>query len=222
MDIKAGYHNVRCTPRTSDVLGIVTQDGLFKWVRMPFGPQQAPACFQYIMDTVLHDIKGVRSYLDDLKTQGNSWQQCWAATINVFRALTAAGFKINLRKCKLLVHQCTLLGCWVSKSQIALGDKYLRGLVGLQVPTTWKELQSLLGKLLWASPFLPNYKRLIAPIEALLGAKGEVRWTQECTTSLNAIIAMIFLRLRVSTPDDKLPYRLYPDFDSKFSLAALT
>ena len=136
MDIKAGYHNVRCTPCTSDVLGIVTQDGLFKWIRMPFGPQQAPAYYQYIMDTVLHGIEGVRFYLDDLKTQGNSWQQCWAATINVFRALTAAGFKINLQKCKLLVHKCTLLGCLVSKSQIALGDKYLRGLVGLQVTTT--------------------------------------------------------------------------------------
>ena len=129
------------------------------------------------MDTVLHGVEGVRSYLDDLKTQGNSWQQCWAATINVFRALTAAGFKINLQKCKLLVHKCMLLGCLVSKSQIALGDKYLCGLVGLQVPTNWRELKSLFGKLLLASPFLPNYKRLIAPIEALLGAKGEVRWT---------------------------------------------
>ena len=58
------------------------------------------------MDTVLHGVEGVWSYLDDLKTQGNSWQQCWAATINVFRALTAAGLKINLRKCKLLVHTC--------------------------------------------------------------------------------------------------------------------
>ena len=142
---------------------------------MPFGPQQAPVCFQYIMDMVLHGVEGVRSYLDDLKTQGNSWQQCWAATINVFRALTAAGFKINLRKCKLLVHTCMLLGCLVSKSRIALGDKYLRDLVRVQVPTTWKELQSLPGKLLWASPFLPNYKHLIAPIQAFLGAKGEVR-----------------------------------------------
>ena len=132
------------------------------------------------------------------------------------------GFKINLGKCKLLVHKCTLLGCLVTKSQIALRDKYLRGLVGIQVPTTWKELQSLLGKFLWASPILPNYKRLIAPIEAFLGAKGEVRWTRECTALLNTIITMIFLHLCVSTPVVKLPYRLYPDFDSKFSMAALT
>ena len=53
MDIKAGFHNVRCSVRTQDILGITTQDGLFKWVRMPFGPHQAPLYFQYIMDSVL-------------------------------------------------------------------------------------------------------------------------------------------------------------------------
>ena len=74
MDIKVGYHNVRCTPHMQDVLGIVTQDGLFKWICMPFGPQQARVCFQYIMDTVIHGVEGVRFYLDDLKTQGNTWQ----------------------------------------------------------------------------------------------------------------------------------------------------
>ena len=40
------------------------------------------------------------------------------------------GFKINLRKCKLLVHSCTLLGCIVSALQLALGDKYRWGLAG--------------------------------------------------------------------------------------------
>ena len=45
MDIKAGYHNVRCMPRMQEILGITTQDGLYKWVRMPFSPQQALACF---------------------------------------------------------------------------------------------------------------------------------------------------------------------------------
>ena len=73
MDIKVGYHNVCCTLCMQDVLGIVTQDGLFKWICMCIGPQQAPACFQCTMDTVLYGVEGVRSYLDDLKTQGNSW-----------------------------------------------------------------------------------------------------------------------------------------------------
>ena len=68
MDIKAGYHNVRCTPNTQNILGITTQEGLFKWVRMPFGTYQAPDYFQFIIDSVLHDLEGVCAFLDDLKT----------------------------------------------------------------------------------------------------------------------------------------------------------
>ena len=76
MDIKAGYHNVRCNPNTQNMLGITTREGLFKWVQMPFGPQQALACFLFIIDSVLHDLEGVCTFLDDLKTQGVTWQQC--------------------------------------------------------------------------------------------------------------------------------------------------
>ena len=56
MDIKAGYHNVRCTLNTQNALSITMQEGLLKWVPMPFGPQQAPACFYFIMDSLLHDL----------------------------------------------------------------------------------------------------------------------------------------------------------------------
>ena len=38
LDLKVGYHNLSCTERAKRALGIVTQDGLYRWVRMPFGP----------------------------------------------------------------------------------------------------------------------------------------------------------------------------------------
>ena len=53
------------------------------------------------------------------------------------RALTSAGFMVNLHKCKLLVPACALLGCWVSASEIALGEKYMRNLSAIGVPRTW-------------------------------------------------------------------------------------
>ena len=63
---------------------------------MPFGPQQALACFSYIMDVALHGVQGARAYLDDLKALGASWQACWEATMRALRVLTGAWFKVNL------------------------------------------------------------------------------------------------------------------------------
>ena len=93
--------------------------------------------------------------------------------------------------------------CW------SPGSKYLEG----ASITAWQVALSITVS--------AQLQVLIAPIEALLGAKGEVRWTCECTASLNAIMMMILMHLRISTSDAKLPYRLHPDFDSKFSIAAL-
>ena len=79
------------------------------------------------MDTILLPL-GLHSFLDDLKTQGKEWFECWEETLGAIRVLIRTGFMINLHKCKFLVPACTLLGCWVSSSEVALGEKYLRNM----------------------------------------------------------------------------------------------
>lgn len=75
-----------------------------------------------------------------------------------------------------------------------MSAKFLRKWVdggGPKVPGSLKELQQLLGKLLWASPFVPRYKELVAPIERLLSPKGSGEWTAECTSALNELLRVI-------------------------------
>ena len=67
LDLKAGYHNIENTERTKGILGITTEEGLFRWERMPFGPHAAPRFFQYVTDSILQPL-GLRSFLEDLKT----------------------------------------------------------------------------------------------------------------------------------------------------------
>ena len=53
LDIKAGFHNVPIPAHLQKYAGIITQDGLFCWCRMPFGYNSAPAHFQNMMLTIL-------------------------------------------------------------------------------------------------------------------------------------------------------------------------
>ncbi len=48
----------------------------------------------------------------------------------------------------------------------------------MRIPRNLKELQGLLGKLLYASTFIVDYKRLVQPVEALLTEKGTAVWTE--------------------------------------------
>ena len=67
--------------------------------------------------------------------------------------------------------------------------------MGTTVPTTLKQLQQLIGKLNWASSFVPGYKKLIRPIESLLSHKNKATWTEAHTEALNQLLNLIFTRL---------------------------
>ena len=129
--------------------------------------------------------------------------------MGVIRALTKAGFMINLRKCKFLAVQVELLGLQICEGSYRLGDKSLKKWLKLKLPSNLKELQQLLGRMLWASPFVPNYKAIAKPIEALLACKGEARWTQQCTDALNEVARVVFQRFSLAIPDSKLACDLH-------------
>ncbi len=70
-------------------------------------------------------------------------------------------------------------------------------------------MQALVGKLNFAAPFIPNYKKLVRPIEALLSRKGTAKWTSKCTDALNQLVAHIFQRLALRIADVSLPFTVY-------------
>ena len=78
---------------------------------------------------------------------------------------------VNLRKCYFLVAQAAVLGMDISCALCSLGDKYLKCWLQVHLPCTLAELQSIVGKLVWASGLIPNFKEEIGPVEALLSCK---------------------------------------------------
>jgi hypothetical protein len=45
IDMKAGFLNVPVGSETADLLGVITQDGLYRYLRMAFGLLEAPMYF---------------------------------------------------------------------------------------------------------------------------------------------------------------------------------
>jgi hypothetical protein len=76
--------------------------------------------------------------------------------------------------------------------------------------------------LLWASPFIPNFKQRIHPIEQLLSPKGHGTWTEECTTALNDILRCIESRLALAVADPYAPMELYTSIGPETGLVVIT
>ena len=71
IDLKAGFHIIPFEHKTSYNSTFVTPKGKYRWIRMSMGLTQAPAHFQYVVESVLKGKAGDRIlpvivYLDDI------------------------------------------------------------------------------------------------------------------------------------------------------------
>ena len=70
LDVKSGYWHVELDEPSSLATTFGTPWGRYRWLRMPFGLLPAPEEFQRRMNSVLHDLPGVKVIADDILTFG--------------------------------------------------------------------------------------------------------------------------------------------------------
>ena len=113
LDIKAGFNNIPVPPDMQVYLGIITQDGLYVYLRMPFGINAAPCHFQACMNDILS--KGAEplphsTYVDDCHLGGKTVRAAWKHTLLALERLTKAGMPISIGKCEFLTRRLKVLG----------------------------------------------------------------------------------------------------------------
>jgi hypothetical protein len=169
-------------------------------------------------------VPRAKTFFDDVTIPGflARWRELWEDTLRVLEALTGAGFMVGLKKCKFLVKQCVVLGYQVMAHGYRLACKFLRKWTSLQPPRSLKELQQLLGKLLWCSGFVPEFKQLMAPLEKLLAPSNDGKWTAECTEACNRLVQVIFGRITLHSADPTQPLMAYPSVQDNIGFLAIT
>jgi hypothetical protein len=85
-----------------------------------------------------------------------------------------------------------------------------------------KELQQLLGKFLWAAPFIPHFKQLVEPIEKLLSPKNEGIWTPECTQAVNRLVQVMFAQVQLHQADPYGVISMHPTTAGHLGFVTLT
>ena len=84
--------------------------GLFQFCRMPFDLSGAPASFQRLMDTILHHLPFVTTYLDDVLIHSHSIEEHESHLKVVFDRLRSAGLTLCGGKCSIGICQVRYLG----------------------------------------------------------------------------------------------------------------
>jgi hypothetical protein len=116
-----------------------------------------------MMDRILAPVPGSCAFVDDITVKGHQgqWEELWERGKLAIGAMAKEGLMVNLKKTKFLVAEAKLLGMEILGGGYRLASKFMKGWQGVCVPESLHDLQVLLGRFVWASPFIPGYKQAV-------------------------------------------------------------
>ena len=75
-DAKSGYWQIPVAEQDRWLTAFVTHDGLYEWLRIPFGLKNAGATFVRAVRIILQPIRDFsQSYVDDMGVGSNEWYE---------------------------------------------------------------------------------------------------------------------------------------------------
>ena len=143
LDLKSGYSQVKMD-KESKLLTAFTMGplGFSECNQMPFGLANAPATFQWLMETCLRDLNlnYCIIYLDDIVIFSKDLANHLMRLEAMFQKLEHARLKLKPSKCELFYRQITYLGHIVSVQGIVTDEGKIDAIKNWSTPTTVTEV----------------------------------------------------------------------------------
>ena len=180
LDLSHAYQQILLDDDSRKFVAINTHLGLFQYSREPFGIASAPALFQKTIDTLLQGIPNTLCYLDDILITGKTDIEHLSNIEEVLKRLQENGLRVKPAKCKFMQSSVEYLGHCVNASGVHTSDGKVEAVLKAPVPQNLWQFRSFLGLLHYYGKFLPNLSSLLHPLNRLLKANAQWKWSAEC------------------------------------------
>ena len=99
LNLKSGYHQIRIVPDDIHKTAFCTQFGLYKFVMMPFGLNNAPATFNRLMEKIFCKHSAyIGVFFDDIIVHSHTLEEHKLHLQSVFDELRANKLYVNGKK----------------------------------------------------------------------------------------------------------------------------
>ena len=223
LDLKSGYHQIKMAEESRNKTAFICDDGLFEYLKMPFGLCCAPAQFQQLMEKVLEGMDDyVGCYLDDIVIFSKTPQEHVQHLQKVFDRLRKYSLKMRKSKCNFFCDTIKYLGFIVDKDGFRPDPAKVEALRNLPTPSTVKEVRSFLGMTGYFRRFCPWYSKTALPLTNLTRKNIKFAWTSDCELAFRTLIDQLSNPPILAHPQIDKPYILYTDASKNCVGAMLT
>ena len=196
--------------KSREKTAFVTHSSLYEFSVMPFGLKNAPATFQWLMETVLSGLirKVCLDYLDDIIVTGRTFSEHIDNLREVLTRLREAGLRLKPRKCFFAMREVEYLGYHVSGDGISADPAKVKAVEDFPRPQNLKQTRSFLGLASYYRRFILSFSKIATPLFALTKKDAPFEWTTSCEDAFER------LKLLLTTA----PVLAFPDFSCDFHL----
>lgn len=213
MDLRSGFHQIPLEESAIPLTAFSTTDGLFEYVRVPFGLKNAPPFFQQTMSTVLSGLVGnvCEVFVDDIIVHGEDDADFLRNLRSVLLRLRAYDFRVKLSKCRLGLGAVEYLGHIVDGQGIRLSSARKQGLKDIKAPASTAQVRSFMGLANYFRAFVPNFACISKPLTRLCSPRVPFRWTDQTQHAFDTIKKAVLEAPLLHHLDYELPIVLRTD-----------
>ena len=218
IDLAKGYWQILVLPEDRPKTAFATHQGLFQFIRMPFGLVSAPAVFARMMRMLHLADLSAENFFDDILVHSASWSDHLHHVRNVLDRLKSYGLTARPSKILTGFQSLEFLGHVVGSGVLRPDESKTDKILQVSTPTTKKQVRSLLGLLSFYRRYIPGFASVAAPLTDLTKEGGRscrsIHWTPDCASALQEIQDILSRKPVLLLPRLDLPFVLQTDASS--------
>jgi hypothetical protein len=172
VDVKDAYWTVPLHPDSQRLASIKVPGGVFRPTRVTQGLTDAPAFFTNAMHQAFGDLigpeHGLAPFVDDILLWARTQEELVDRLLVFLRRCVEVNLWLNVKKARLFATRVRWCGRVISADGVSHDPERLQGLRALPVPRRADELLQFVHAVSWMRESLPQFSRLIAPLNVVL------------------------------------------------------
>jgi hypothetical protein len=172
---------------------------------------QSPDIAQEAMEDLLRQFEEADVYIDDIGVFSGDWNAHLESLSKILALLERNHFTINPLKCEWGVKETDWLGYWLTPTGLKPWKRKIQAILALERPRTTKQLRSFIGAVTFYRDMFPKCLHILAPLTALVGGKGPLKWNAECQQAFERMKAVMAKDAFLRYPDHNKPFHIYCD-----------
>ncbi len=211
LDLTLGYWQLCLKKGHKHNTAFQTPFGVYEWLVVPMGPNNAPARFALFIQSLVGDLKFARFYLDDIVVFSQSTSKHLQHLKIILDRLQKENIILSPKKCKFGVGEVEFLGHLVDGNGIQMMRDKLEAIAGWPPPGNITQLRQFLGLTGYYRRFIRGYADIASNLTCLLRLDSRYLWQDPQREAFANLKQAVLEEAILKQPDFSKPFILECD-----------